>query len=556
LREVIAALVLLLESPKSSLDEVLQLIEGPDYPTRAEIITSRADIKEMYQKGLGSIRMRAIYEKEDDDIIITALPHQTSGAKILEQIAGQMQAKKLPMVADLRDESDHENPTRLVITPRSNRVEIEPLMAHLFATTDLERSYRVNLNMIGLDKKPRVKNLLTILNEWLSFRIETVRRRLQHRLDQVAERLEVLEGLLVAYLNIDEVIAIIRYQDDPKAQLCKKFKLTETQAHAILELKLRHLAKLEEIKITAEQEALAEERQYLEQTLGSEKRLKTLVKKELLADAEEFGDDRLSPIVTREEAKAILQTELIPTESVTVVLSQNGWVRAAKGHEVDAQNLNYKSGDGLMMTALGKSNEPVIFLDSTGRSYSLAAHTLPSARGQGEPLTSRLTPPSGASFVGALMGDLATHCLVAADNGYGFICSLDDLICKNKNGKVVIKPDESTKILEPLLIADLKKQSVAMVTNLGYLLIFSLTELPLLQRGKGNKMMNITNKKGALREEWIVSMRILNKDDSLTLCAGKREVTLKPKDLENYRAERARRGNKLPRGFQNIEKII
>jgi len=430
IREVASACIRLLDEPSASIEDLCEHVMAPDFPTEAEIITPREELRKMYRDGRGSVKMRAVYHKEDGDIVITALPHQVSGAKILEQIAAQMQAKKLPLVTDLRDESDHENPTRLVIVPKSNRVDTDAVMAHLFATTDLERNYRVNMNVIGLDGRPQVKDLKTMLSEWLTYRTETVRRRLQHRLDKVLARLHILEGLLVAFLNIDEVIEIIRREDEPKPVLMQRFGISDTQAEAILELKLRHLAKLEEMKIRGEQDELEKERENLEKTLGSERRLKTLIKKEITADAEQYGDERRSPVVVRGEAKAFSETELVSADPVTIVLSDKGWVRAAKGHDIDCENLSYKAGDKFLTSSQGKSNQNAIFLDTTGRSYSLQAHTLPSARGQGEPLTGRLTPPSGATFISTLMGKDEDQYLLCTDAGYGFIGTIADMQSK------------------------------------------------------------------------------------------------------------------------------
>ncbi|MBD3669775.1 MAG: DNA topoisomerase IV subunit A, partial [Gammaproteobacteria bacterium] len=435
LREIINATIHLLDNPKSTVKELLKYVKAPDYPTEAEIITPKADIQKMYETGHGSIKMRARYEKEGSDIVITALPHQVSGAKLLEQIAAQMQAKKLPMVEDLRDESDHENPTRLVIVPRSNRIDVDQLMAHLFATTDLERNYRVNMNVIGINGKPGVRNLQQMLKEWLQYRTETVTRRLQHRLDKVLARLHILDGLLIAYLNIDEVIQIIRTEDKPKPVLMKRFKLTDEQAEAILELKLRHLAKLEEMKIKGEQEELSEERDMLEKTLGSKARMKTLIKNELKADAEEYGDDRRSPLVKREAAQAMDESALISSEPVTVILSEKGWIRAAKGHEVDPGSLAFKSGDSYLGSARGRSNQMTVLVDSTGRTYSLTSHNLPSARSHGEPVSGRVTPPDGAHFRGVMLGDPERHYVLATNAGYGFVAKLGDLYAKNKKGK-------------------------------------------------------------------------------------------------------------------------
>jgi topoisomerase-4 subunit A len=555
LREVVNACVHLLDNPKASLEELCEHVLAPDFPTAAEIITPKQEIVAMYRTGNGSLRMRAVFVEEDDNIVITALPHQVSGAKVMEQIAAQMRDKKLPMVADLRDESDHENPTRLVIEPRSNRVDVEALMTHLFATTDLERSYRINLNMIGLDGKPRVKGLLTILKEWLEYRTETVRKRLQYRLDKVIARLHILDGLLIAFLNIDEVIHIIRTEDQPKPVLMKRFGLTDTQAEAILELKLRHLAKLEEMKIRGEQDELAKERDNLEKTLGSAARLKTLIRNELMEDAKKYGDKRRSPLVERAAAQAMQVTEVLPTEPVTVVLSTMGWIRAAKGHEIDPTTLNYKAGDSFKMAALGKSNQLATFIDSTGRTYSLPAHTLPSARGQGEPLTGKLNPPSGATFEGVFMGEPDQLLLLASDAGYGFIVKLEELLSKNRSGKAVLKLPENGRVLTPRLVRDAEKELIAVVSSTGKMLVFPTKELPMLPRGKGNKIMQIPSAKLASREEYVVDIAVLAKDESLILYTGKRSFTLKPEDLKHYKGNRGLRGNLLPRGFQKVDRI-
>ncbi|MET0051086.1 MAG: DNA topoisomerase IV subunit A [Candidatus Thiodiazotropha sp.] len=555
LREVIQACIHLLESPKATVEELMMHIHGPDYPTEAEIITPAHELSRIYQTGNGSVRMRACYEREQGDIIITALPHQVSGAKILEQIAAQMQAKKLPMVEDLRDESDHENPTRLVIVPRSNRVDVARLMSHLFATTDLERTYRVNLNLIGIDGRPAVKDLRTLLKEWLSFRTETVRRRLQFRLNQVLDRLHILEGLMIAYLNIDEVIAIIRYEDDPKAELIRRFSLSEIQAEAILNLRLRHLAKLEEMKIKSEQAELEEERKSLELILGSEQRLRTLIRKELQADAEQYGDNRRSPIVERSAAEALDETDLTPSESVTVVLSEKGWVRAAKGHEIDPTTLSYRAGDGFLAAARLRSNQQAVFLDSSGRSYSLQAHTLPSARGQGEPLTGRLSPAAGVTFCAVVGGEAANEYLLASDAGYGFRVGLADMLAKNKSGKALLSLPKGAQVLPPVPVQDSASDRVVAITNEGRMLVFPLSELPQLARGKGNKIIGIPSKRVADREEYLVVLAVVPQGASLTAHAGKRYIVLKPSDLDSYQGERGRRGAKLPRGFQRVDRV-
>lgn len=554
LREVAQACIHLLDNPKATVAELCEFIQGPDFPTEAELITPRAELVKMYEQGRGSLRMRAVYQLDNGDIVITALPHQASGAKILEQIAAQMQAKKLPMVADLRDESDHENPTRLVIVPKSNRINADSLMNHLFATTDLEKTYRVNMNMIGVDGRPRVKPLDNMLSEWLLWRSETVRRRLQHRLDKVLARLHILEGLMIAFLNIDEIIEIIRTEERPKEELMTRFGLSDIQAEAILDLKLRHLAKLEEIKIRTEQDELEKERNSLELTLGSEKRLKTLIKKELKKDAEQYGDDRRTPIVTRSEAQALSQTDLMVSESVTIVLSKKGWVRCAKGHDVDPLTLNYKSGDDYYLSAKGKSNQLSVFLDSTGRTYSIQSHTLPSARGQGEPLTGRISPPSGATFEGLCVGDSEDCFLLASDAGYGFIARFADMVSKNKAGKTLLTLPANAQVLAPIPVTG-SNQLLTAISNEGRMLVFPLQDLPRLGRGKGNKIINIASARAAERVELMTQLAIISEGDSLTLFAGKRHLTLKFADLEHYRSERGRRGNKLPRGFQKVDKV-
>jgi topoisomerase-4 subunit A len=534
----------------------MDVLKGPDYPTDAEVITPADDIKKMYETGRGSIKMRASYEVDDGEIVVTALPHQASGAKVLEQIAQQMQAKKLPLVSDLRDESDHENPTRLVIVPRSNRVDTEQLMNHLFATTDLEKQYRVNLNILGLDGRPQVKPLLGLLKEWLEFRQQTVTRRLQYRLDKVLARLHILEGLLIAYLNLDEVIEIIRTEDKPKEVLMSRFELSDKQAEAILELKLRHLAKLEEQKLKGEQDELSKEREQLEKILGSDRRLKTLIRKELLADAETYGDERRSPLLERNEAKALSERDLTPAEAVTVVLSKKGWVRSAKGHDIDGEKLSYKSGDSFLGSAEGKSNQPVVFIDSSGRSFSCEAHLLPSARSQGEPLTGRFSLVSGETVEHVLMGKDDSSVLLASDAGYGFICQFSDLVSRNKNGKGIITLPTGAKILEPTQVNSIENDRVIAVSNEGRMLVFPVADLPQLSKGKGNKIINIPALRAQSREEYVVALATAAPDKAVTLMAGKRKLTLKPADLEHYLGERGRRGNKLPRGLQRVDDIV
>ncbi len=555
LKEVSAAAVHLLENPKATVEDLCGYIQGPDYPTGGEIITPRADLLAAYRSGNGSVRIRACFEQEGGDIVVTELPYQVSGNKILEQIASQMAARKLPVVADLRDESDHENPTRLVIVPRSNRIDAEVLMSHLFATTDLERSYRVNMNMIGLDGRPAVKDLRSLLREWLEFRIDTVTRRLQYRLDKVLDRLHILDGLMVAYLNIDEIIAIIRREDEPRPVLMKRFKISEQQADAILDLKLRHLAKLEEMKIRGEQDKLSQERDSLQKTLSSKQRLKTLVKKEIKTDTETYGDERRSMLVEREAAQALDDTALIPSEPVTIVLSEKGWVRAAKGHDVDPTSLSYKAGDGFRAAALGRTNQQVVFLDSTGRAYTLAAHSLPSARGQGEPLTGRFNLPDGARFVSVMAGDPDSLYLLASDAGYGFVARLGDMAARTKAGKTLLSVPRNAEVLPPAAVTDPDTDQLAAVNLQGQMLVIPTAEVPRLNRGKGIKIQAVNPKKLASREEYMVAVASVPRAGCLVLHAGKRHLTLKASDLETYVGDRGRKGKKLPRGLQRVDSV-
>ena len=554
LREVAAACIRLIEQPKATVAELCEHVLGPDYPTGAEIITPRDELLKIYESGNGSVRMRASWEYLQGEVVINELPYQVSGSRVLEQIAAQMRNRKLPWVEDLRDESDHENPTRLVIVPRSNRVDIERMMSHLFASTDLERTYRVNLNMIGINGRPEVKNLREMLKEWLEYRFETVRRRLEFRLGKVRDRLHLLEGLLIAFLNIDEVIHIIRTEDEPKPVLMKRFDLTGVQADYILDTRLRQLARLEEMKIRAEQEELEKERESLEKTLGSKARMKTLIRNELQADAEEYGDDRRSLIVERAAAEALDETELAPSEPVTVVLSEKGWVRSAKGHEIDAAGLSYKAGDSYLDSAHMRSNQQAVFLDSTGRSYALQAHTLPSARGQGEPLTGRLSPPSGAHFVSVLGGDPEQWYLVASDAGYGFRVQLGELVANKKGGKAALNVPKNSGVLVPSAIQSDNDRLVA-ITSDGRMLTFPVAELPALSRGKGNKIIGINSKKLATREEFVVAIACVPEGGSLKAFSGKRHISFKQPDLEAYAGERGRRGSKLPRGFQKVDRV-
>lgn len=549
LNELADACVMLLDNPKAGLADLLEVVQGPDYPTEAEIITPKADIAKMYEQGKGSIKMRATWRKEDGEIVITALPHQASPSKVIEQIATQMRNKKLPMVDDIRDESDHENPIRLVIVPRSNRIDFDGLMDHLFATTDLEKNYRVNMNMLGLDGKPAVKNLVEILTEWLSFRRTTVTRRLNYRLDKILNRLHILDGLLIAYLNIDEVIEIIRNEDDPKAELMARFNLSEIQAEAILNLRLRHLAKLEEHALQAEKSQLEKERDELQLTLSSERRLNTLIKKEIQADAKTFASPRRSPLVERAEAKAISESELTPTEDVTVILSEKGWVRCAKGHDIDVQALSYRAGDGYLAHVRGRSNQPVVFLDSTGRAYTLDANSLPSARSQGEPITGKISLPEGAAVQHVLMANMDAQILMASDSGYGFICQFEDLVSRNKAGKAVISLTENAQVLAPQYIEANEDISLVAMSNVGRMLVFPITELPTLSKGKGNKIINISAAAAKAGTELLTRLLLIKPTNSLVFISGKRKITLKPSDIDNYRGERARKGSQLVRGL-------
>ena len=552
LREVAAACLQLLDKPDSTLEDLFEHIKGPDYPTDAEIITSAEDIQKMYLSGGGSIKMRAIYEQEEGNIVITALPHQVSGAKLMEQIAAQMLAKKLPMIEDLRDESDHENPTRLLIIPKSKRIDVDAVMSHLFTTTDLEKSYRVNMNMIGMDGKPKVKGLRDILVEWLAFRTETVRRRLQYRLDKVLARLHILDGLLIAYLSIDEVIAIIRSEDHPKPVLMARFGLTDIQAEAILELKLRHLAKLEEMKIRGEQDALEKERAALEKTLGSKLLLNRLIRKEIERDAEQYGDARRSPIVARIAAVALQTTALISNEPLTIILSEKGWIRAAKGHDIEVDSLNYRSGDSFLDAVKSRSTQPVYLLDSTGRAYSTSAHDLPSARTQGEPLTGRLNPPAGSMFTHLLAGNPDDWIVLASHFGYGFRVQLKELSSKNKAGKLLITLPTGAKVLKPVPVRN-ESDLLAVVTLQGRLLVFPVADLPALARGKGNKLIQIPPADLAEETDYVVAVLSIPEQSPLKVVSGKRFLTLKAADIEHYTGSRAKRGLHLPRGFQRVE---
>lgn len=555
LNEVVSACVRLLDDPDATTRDLCEHIRGPDYPTGAEIITPAADLLSMYETGNGSVRARATYTKEGQNIVVTALPYQVSPSKIMEQIAAQLRAKKLPWLEDLRDESDHQNPVRLVLVPRSNRVDIDALMGHLMATTDLEKSFRVNLNIIGLDGRPQVRGLKSILGEWLQFRTDTLKRRLKHRLDKVERRLHLLEGLLVAFLNLDEVIRIIRTEDEPKAVLIARFGLSEEQAEYILETKLKQLARLEEMKIRGEQDELAKEREKLVATLESNAKLKKLLKDELLADAKKFGDARRSPLVARQAAQAIDETELVPSEPVTIVLSQKGWIRAAKGHDVDPAGLSYREGDALQSFARGRSNQQAAFLDSTGRAYSTSAHTLPSARGNGEPITGRFTLPAGAQMVATLAAENDQRFLLASSFGYGFTTRFENLVGRNKSGKALFNPDTGASLLPPVPVNDPATDWVVAVTTAGHLLAFPLKELPELDKGKGNKLIQIPPAKLKSGEEVVTALAVVRQGGEATLFCGARKLTLGWRDLQAYEGARASRGQMLPRGFQKVDRI-
>jgi topoisomerase-4 subunit A len=555
LNEVAAALVHLIDKPKATVDELMKHVRGPDFPTGGELVSSAEDIREIYETGSGTLRLRAAYRTEGSDIVITSLPYQISGAKIQEQIATQMRNRKLPQVDDLRDESDHEEPTRLVISKKRG-VDVEQLMSHLFSTTSLERTLRVNMNVIALDGRPRMFNLVEMLREWLRFRKETVRNRLGYRLEIVSDRLHILDGLLVAYLNIDEVIRIIREEDQPKPVLMKRFKLSDIQAEAILNLRLRHLAKLEEFKIKGEQEELQEERDLLEKTLKSEARLKTLIKKEILEDTEAYGDERRTVIVERAAAQALDETQLVSSEPVTVVLSQAGYARAAKGHEIDPATLNYRSGDHFLAAAQGRSNQLAMFIDSTGRVYSVIAGTLPSARGQGEPLSSRFKPPDGAVFCGTMIGDAEQKYLLASDAGYGFIASLGDLVSRNKAGKAVLRVPAGGRAVVPAPVPAGKECLIAAVSSIGRLLLFEMDELPELAKGKGNKLINIPGPKYKSGEERMVAATVVPEDSDLQIYTSTRMMTIKWSDVDDYYGDRALRGSLLPQGWRKVERLV
>ncbi|HZH43276.1 MAG TPA: DNA topoisomerase IV subunit A [Lysobacter sp.] len=553
LNEVVSACVRLLDDPDASVRDLCEHIRGPDFPTTAEIITPTDELAQMYESGTGSVRCRATWAKEHGNLVVTALPYQVSPSKVIEQIAQQMRAKKLPWLEDIRDESDHANPTRIVLVPRSNRVDAEQLMGHLFATTDLERSYRINFNIIGLEGRPQVKNLKALLSEWLTFRLDTVTRRLKHRLDKVERRLHLLEGLLIAYLNLDEVIRIIRSEDEPKPVLMQRFGLSEEQTDYILDTKLRQLARLEEMKIRGEEAELDAERDRIIAILGSKAKLRKLVKDELLADAKKFGDARRSPLVAREAAQALSETELVASEPMTVVLSEKGWVRAAKGHDVDAAALSYREGDALLAAVRSRSTHQVAFLDSTGRAYSTLVHTLPSARGNGEPLTGRFTPAAGASFQALASGENEQRFVLASSHGYGFVTRFENLLSRQKAGKAMLSLTPSARVLQPAAVGDVEQDRLAVVTSAGHLLVFPVAELPELDKGKGNKLIEIP--KAKLGTERVVAVAAVAPGAALAVKSGSRTMTLSWKELDAYLGARATRGGLLPRGWQKVDDL-
>ncbi len=551
LNEIVSACIRLIDDPDATVADLCEHVRGPDYPTRAEIITAPSDLRAMYENGTGSVRARAVWRKDNANIVIDALPYQVSPSKVIEQIAAQMRAKKLPWLEDIRDESDHANPVRVVLIPRSNRVDAEQLMGHLFATTDLEKSYRVNLNIIGLDGRPQVKHLKALLTEWLAFRSDTVTRRLKHRLDKVERRLHLLEGLLVAFLNLDEVIRIIRTEDEPKAALIARFKLSEEQADYILDTRLKQLARLEEMKIRGEQDELLAEREKIAGILDSKAKLKKLIKDELTADAKKFGDARMSPLVQRDAAQALDETELVASEPMTVVLSEKGWIRAAKGHDVDAATLSYRDGDGLLAAVRSRSTQQVAFLDSEGRSYSTAVHTLPSARGNGEPLTGRFSPAAGASFQALASGDNDSRFVLASSHGYGFLTRFENLTGRQKAGKAMLNLTAGAGVLQPAPVPNVETDRIVAVTSAGHLLAFPVGELPELDKGKGNKIIEIP--KAKLGTERVVAIAAVSPGTTLLVKSGQRTMSLSFKDLDAYLGARATRGGLLPRGWQKVD---
>ena len=553
INEVIDATIKILEKPKSDLKDLSKIIKGPDFSNNAAIVASPEELEEMYSSGRGGFKIQAQWRQEKNQIIINALPYQASGSKILEQIADQMVNKKLPMVVDLADEGDHEDPVRLVITLKSNRVNAEDVMNHLYASTDLQKTYRMNMNLISLKGGPKVFSLVELLKEWVTFRKDTVKRKLEHRLDQVNDRLHVLEGLLTIFVDLDKVIKIIRQSDEPKKELIKAFKLSEIQANAILEIRLRQLAKLEQLKIENERNELVSEQDEIEKILKSKSRLKTLIKNELVEIRELFGEERKSPIIDSTNAKVFSEEDTIVTEPITVVLSKAGWIRSAKGHEIDPNTLSYRGDDSLQDFARGRSNQLAVFLDSNGKAYSVPSHSLPSARGMGEPITGRLNADSGVQFISSVIGTEGSKFLIMNTAGYGYISEYQNMISNKKSGRAFMKLPDNAKMLKAIPLKD-NHTHIAAVSNIGKLLIFNIEELPILGKGKGNKIINIPKDKLAAGEEFMAHAQLLADNSSLKIEVGKRSVTLKPKDWTEYVLSRAKRGKKVGK-LINIERL-
>ena len=553
INEIIDAAICLLDKPKSNLTDLLKIIKGPDFSNNANIIINDEELEEMYLTGRGGFKIQAHWQQEKNQIIINALPYQASGSKILEQIAEQMLNKKLPMVIDLTDEGDHEEPVRLVITLKSNRVNAQDLMNHLFASTDLQKTYRTNMNLISLKGGPKVFSLVELLKEWLIFRKNTVKRKLEHRLDQVNDRLHILEGLLTVFIDIDRVIKIIRKSDEPKKELTKTFKLSDIQANAILEIRLRQLAKLEQLKLESERDDLVNEQKDIEKILKSKTRLKTLIKNELIEIRNEFGEERRSPIIQESSAKVFSEEETIVTEPITVVLSKAGWVRSAKGHDIDPRSLSYRGDDSLQDFARGKSNQLAVFLDSNGKAYSIQSHSLPSARGMGEPITGRLNADSGVKFISSVIGNNEDRFLIMNSAGYGYIAEYKNMTSNKKTGRAFMKLPDDAEMLKAIPVRE-DHSHIAAVSNIGKLLIFEVDELPILGKGKGNKIINIPKDKLSAGEEFMAHAQLLAKDSSLRIEVGKRFVTLKPKDWSEYILSRAKRGKKVGK-LVNIERL-
>ena len=553
--EVIDATIHVLENPKTSIDQILKYIKGPDFSNKAPIVASPEELNEMYSTGRGAFKMKSAWKKEGNDIIVTDLPHQTSGSKVLEQISNQMMNKKLPMIVDLRDEGDHEEPTRLVISLKSNRVNAEDLMNHLYASTDLQKNYRGNFNLISLKGSPKVYSIKDLLSDWIAFRKTTVTRKLEHRLDQVDDRLHILEGLLIVYLDLDKVIKIIRQSDDPKKELTKKFKISDIQANAILEIKLRQLAKLEQIKLEEERDALKKEKKELEKVLNSKARLKTFIKNELKEIKENFGDDRNSPIIESSTAKMFSEEDTITSDPVTIVLSNAGWIRSAKGHEIDPSTLSYRGEDKLKDFSRGRNNQPCVFIDALGKAYTLPAHTLPSARGLGEPLTGRVTSSSGVEFMSVAIGKGEDKFLIANTSGYGFLANFEDMISNKKTGKAFMKVPDGAEILPCEKIVQDDKY-IAAVTNFGKLLIFNLDELTVLAKGKGTKIINIPKKQFVEKKERLIIVKPFSEGSKLNIQRDNGNIrAFSSKELEGFKLERAKRGRSLPQGYKRVLSI-